>query len=123
MNTQYNLLPEKNRETSGTCKSDLSRPARAMSKVVFPEPGGPNSSVILSKHVNHISAATNNKWITSPVIEMPSNFLVYLEGLMIPLMSSNIHKCFLLPGKTFKCLKKAFQKSWVQIRKYPATED
>jgi hypothetical protein len=60
-----------------------SLPAKAKSKVVFPEPGGPKSKVILQKHQN-----MNNKiWIFIVILSKINKklYLIHLLGFMIPL--------------------------------------
>lgn len=72
-----------------TFKLLSSFPARASSNVDFPEPGGPNNKVILSKKKAKYSNLL--LFVTIHILSYNLNsLLIYLPGLIIPLISFKI---------------------------------
>lgn len=71
-----------------TLREESSFPARAKSKEVFPEPGGPRSNVILQNIEPQLDPKVKPE---VDHVQTPDLFFSsYLQGLMIPLTSSRI---------------------------------
>lgn len=78
-----------------TLRSGLSRPARARSNVVFPDPGGPRSSVILHTTPHQwfphcwVNTSGLAAFFLKTISEMQKR-LTYRPGFTMPLMSSSM---------------------------------
>lgn len=91
-----------------TLRSEASLPANAIKSVVFPESGGPKSSVILQNF-------TPKNLLSSLWIRLYRDFIIrkaissYLLGLMIPLTSWRIVSCFFLLDSMWRLAKNPFK--------------
>jgi len=92
-----------------TLRSRSGFPARVVSNVVFPAPGGPRRSVILSSSITFHENGENlwNGWPMLYIFYLGKKDIwkVYREGLMMPLTSWRIVRVVFLDRKIFTSLR------------------